>query len=193
MLRTFYYYKYYFTILNLKLQLSPYNKLVCCILYYCESDTEKFDEVIKFFNKNLKIQSDFGLIPFKSKNYESMSENEKEEFLKLRGKTSGLYGRNWLTNIEIDPPLLQRTFAKGENESSSPKEAMRLVVNKLKAKMIGERHYKKSCSVKKAKNGKLYGFMESQSTDDERKGDVTNVGNMSVDQSNLSVDTLSGS
>jgi len=167
--------------------------LVCCILYYCESDTEKFDDVIKFFKQNLKIQSDFGLIPFKSKNYESMSETEKAEFLKLRGKTCGLYGRNWLTTIEIDPPLLQRTFASGDNESSSPKEAMRLIVNKLKAKMIGERHFKKSCAVRPAKNGKIYGFMESQSTDDERKGEASNSGNMSVDTSNLSVDTLSGS
>ena len=120
-----------------------------------------------------------------------MPEAEKTEFLQVRGKSGYLYLRNWLTCIEIDPPILQRTFKANDKVSAGPKEAMQLIVNKLKAAMIGERHFKPSCTVKETNNCRVYGLFESRSTDDEKKGDNAEA-NMSVDQTALSIDTIHG-
>ena len=156
-------------------------------MFYCEENVDDFEKVVQFYEENLKIQTAFGLMPYKGKNYFGMNATDKKTYLTQRGQVAGMYYRNFMSVIEIDPPNLQNLFKSGESKPATVSEAMRFTINRLKSGMSGEKYVKYRYVIKDDTECQVYGFLESQTTESE-KDEVVNMSVSTTNQSALEYD-----
>ena len=136
---------------------GKFKNLVCAVAYYTEK-IESFDKVIEYYTKNLRIQCSFGLLPYTGKDFNELTEAEQKTSLDKRSKIAGLFGGQFVTFVEVDPPNIQAAFKSGETEPCNAEQAMACLIKRMKSGMLGERYFQQTCKIKNYKSIKIYGF-----------------------------------